>query len=51
MAAQPPDPSLFDQACGQLETAEALYVALGRTRSALRADLELANAHLKQGDR
>jgi hypothetical protein len=27
-----------------------LYVALGRTRSALRADLELANARLKSGD-
>ncbi len=50
MAAQPPDPNLFDQACGQLDTAEALYVALGRTRSALRADLELANARLRSGD-
>ena len=49
-AAQPPVPSLFDQAFGQLETAEALYMALGRTRSALRADLELANARLKRGD-
>ena len=50
MSTQPLNPSLFEQACGQLETAEALYLALGRTRSALRADLELANAYLKKGD-
>ncbi len=49
-AAQPPDAGLFEQAFGQLETAEALYVALGRTRSALRTDLELANARLKSGN-